>query len=154
MTDLDFEHPSTGQAISKNLLTIDENEESVVIEEEMKTLNRFILKKLPKNLQYAFLSENGNKPMIISSDLSKEMEAKLLEVLKRNVNAFAWSIEDIKGIIPSICMHKILMEEDYTPTFEHQKRLNPAMKEVVNKEVLKWLHARFIYAISDSPWVK
>ena len=27
------------------------------------------------------------------------------------------------------------------------------MKEVVRKEVLKWLNARFIYAISDSPWV-
>ena len=27
------------------------------------------------------------------------------------------------------------------------------MKDVVRKEVLKWLNARFIYAISDSPWV-
>ena len=27
------------------------------------------------------------------------------------------------------------------------------MKEVVRKEVLKWLNAGFIYAISDSPWV-
>ena len=27
------------------------------------------------------------------------------------------------------------------------------MKEIVRKEVLKWLNAGFIYAISDSPWV-
>ena len=27
------------------------------------------------------------------------------------------------------------------------------MKDVVRKEVLKWLNAGFIYAISDSPWV-
>ena len=27
------------------------------------------------------------------------------------------------------------------------------MKEVVRKEVLKWLNVGFIYAISDSPWV-
>ena len=27
------------------------------------------------------------------------------------------------------------------------------MKEVVRKEVFKWLNARFIYAISNSPWV-
>ena len=79
------------------------------------------------------------------------MEAKFLEVLKRNVNAFTWSIEDIKGISPSIWMHKILMEEDCTPIVEHQRRLNPAMKEVVKKKVLKWLHVGFIYAISDSP---
>ena len=100
-----------------------------------------------------FLGENGTKPVIISSDLSKEMEVELLEVLKRNVNAFTWSIEDIKAISPSICMHKILMEEDDTPTVEHQRRLNPAVKEVVKKEVLKWLNAEFIYAISYNPWV-
>ena len=27
------------------------------------------------------------------------------------------------------------------------------MKEVVRKEVLKWMNAGFIYAISNSPWV-
>ena len=69
------------------------------------------------------------------------MEVKLLGVLERNLKAFAWSIEDIKGIDPSICMHKILMEEDHAPSIEHQRRLNLAMKEVVKKEVLKWLQA-------------
>ena len=79
------------------------------------------------------------------------MEAKLLKVLKKNMDAFAWSIEDFKGISPSILMHKILMEEDYTPTIEHQRQLNPAIKEVMKKKkVLKWLHVGFIYDISDS----
>ena len=50
-------------------------------------------------------------------------------------------------------MHKILLEENAKPYVEHQRRLNPVMKEVVRKEVLKWLNAGFIYAISDSPWV-
>ena len=79
------------------------------------------------------------------------MEVKLLGVLERNSGAFVWSIEDVKGISPSICMHKILMEEDHAPSIEHQRRLNPAIKEVVKKEVLKWLLAGFIYAISDNP---
>ena len=57
--------------------------------------------------------------MIISSIFDANMEAKLLEVLKKNMNAFALSIEDIKGISPLICMHKIMMEEDYTPTIEY-----------------------------------
>ena len=70
-----------------------------------------------------------------------------------NSKAFAWNIEDIKGISPLICMHKILMEEGHTPSIEHQRRLNPKMKEVVKKEVLKWLQGRFIYVISKSVWV-
>ena len=50
-------------------------------------------------------------------------------------------------------MHKILLEENARTSVEHQRRLNLVMKEVVRKEVLKWLNAGFIYAISDSPWV-
>ena len=50
-------------------------------------------------------------------------------------------------------MHKILLEETSKPSVEHQRRLNPVMKEIVRKEVLKLLNAGFIYAISDSPWL-
>ena len=50
-------------------------------------------------------------------------------------------------------MHKILMEKNAKISIEHQRRLNPVIKEVVKKEVLKCLNAGFIYAISDSPWV-
>ena len=45
------------------------------------------------------------------------------------------------------------MEEPYKPSIEHQRRLNPAMKEVVRAEILKLLNAGIIYAISDRPWV-
>ena len=51
-------------------------------------------------------------------------------------------------------MDKILLEENSKISIEHQRRLNPIMKEVVRKEVLKWLNTSFIYAISDSPWVR
>ena len=50
-------------------------------------------------------------------------------------------------------MHKILLDDNAKSSIEHQRRLNLVMKEVVRKDVLKWLNAGFIYAISDSPWV-
>ena len=76
-----------------------------------------------------------------------------MEIRKKHKEAKAWSMEDLKGIDPSICMHKILMEENAKTSIEHQIRLNLVMKEVMRKEVLKWLKVGFIYAISDSPWV-
>ena len=60
---------------------------------------------------------------------------------------------DLKGINPSICMHKIMMEENAKNSIENQRRLNQVMKEVVRKKVLKWFNASFIYAVSDNPWV-
>ena len=50
-------------------------------------------------------------------------------------------------------MHKILMEYNAKTSIEHQRRLNPVMKKIVRKEVLKWLNVGFIYVILDSPWV-
>ena len=85
--------------------------------------------------------------------MTEAEEQKLLEILRKYKEAIAWSIEDLKGISPSIFMQKILLNENAKTCIEHQRRLNPVMKEVVRKEVLKWLNAGFIYAISDSSWV-
>ena len=85
--------------------------------------------------------------------LTEFIEHKLLEILMKYKEAIAWSIEDLKGISPSIFMHKILLNDNEKTSIEHQRRLNPLMKEFVRKEVLKWLNAGFIYAISNSSWV-
>ena len=74
----------------------------------------------------------------------------LLEILRKYKEAIAWSIEDLKSISPSICMHKIFLNDNAKTSIEHQRRLNLVMKEVIRKEVLKWLNASFIYAISYS----
>ena len=112
-----------------------------------------VLKQLPDHLRYAFLGNQSEFPVIISSTLSQAEEEKLIEVLWRHKGDLAWSISVRKGINLTICMQKILMEECYKPTIEHQRILNLAMKEVVRAEVLKLLNAGIIYAISDSSWV-
>ena len=48
---------------------------------------------------------------------------------------------------------KINLEEDAKPVRDHQRRLNPKMKEVVRKEILKLLEAGIIYPVADSQWV-
>jgi len=111
------------------------------------------LKQLPTHLRYAFLEGPSSLPVIVSSSLSRIEEEKLLRVLREHKKAIGWSISDIKGISPSLCMHKILMEDNFKPSVEHQRRLNPNMKEVVKVEVLKLLDAGIIYPISDSPWI-
>ncbi|XP_031120199.1 uncharacterized protein LOC116023344 [Ipomoea triloba] len=111
------------------------------------------LKPLPSSLKYAFLGPNNTYPVIIASNLSQEQENSLLEVLKKYKSAIGWTVEDIKGISPTVCMHRILLEEGATPVRQPQRRLNPNMKEVVRAEVLKLLDSGIIYPISDSKWV-
>ncbi|XP_062093814.1 uncharacterized protein LOC133799840 [Humulus lupulus] len=85
--------------------------------------------------------------------LNHEQEEKLLEVLRKFKKAIGWTIADIGGISPSLCMHKIVLEDSEKCYIEGQRRLNPIMKEVMKKEIIKWLDADIIYPISDSSWV-
>nr|GEV44850.1 reverse transcriptase domain-containing protein [Tanacetum cinerariifolium] len=86
----------------------------------------FELKELPPYLEYAFLEDNNKWPVIISKDLSVDEKTALI---------------------------KILLEEDYEPKVQSQRRVNPKTHDVIKKEVKKLLDAGLIYPISDSPWV-
>nr|GEU87587.1 hypothetical protein [Tanacetum cinerariifolium] len=44
------------------------------------------------------------------------------------------------------------MEDEFKPSVQPQRRVNPNIKEVVKKEFIKLLDARLIYPISNSPW--
>nr|GEX48058.1 hypothetical protein [Tanacetum cinerariifolium] len=68
--------------------------------------------------------------------------------------AIAWKLTDIRGIDPEFYSHKILLEDDYSPKVQSQKRVNPKIHDVIKKDVEKLLDAGLIYPISDSPWEK
>ncbi|RDX94340.1 hypothetical protein CR513_23289, partial [Mucuna pruriens] len=111
------------------------------------------LKPLPSHLKYAYLDKEQQLPVIIANNLHQEQEDKLLEVLRQHKKAIGWKLVDLPGINPSICMHKILMEEEIKPIRQQQRRLNPTLLDVVKKEVTKLLAVGIIYPISDSQWV-
>nr|GFA80794.1 reverse transcriptase domain-containing protein [Tanacetum cinerariifolium] len=82
------------------------------------------LKELPPHLEYAFLGDNEKWP----------------------------KLTDIRGIDPEFCSYKILLEEDFSPKVQSQRRVNLKIHDVIKKEVGKLLDAGLIYPISDSPW--
>ncbi|GJX91190.1 hypothetical protein Tco_0344516 [Tanacetum coccineum] len=111
--------------------------------EELKTIKSSIedppeleLKDLPSHLEYAFLEGNDKLPVIISKELKDEEKAALIKVLKSHKRAIAWKISNIKGIDPSFCTHKILMEVDFKPAVQHQRRVNSKIHEVIQKGTL------------------
>ncbi|GJU32246.1 reverse transcriptase domain-containing protein [Tanacetum coccineum] len=84
------------------------------------------LKDLSPHLEYEFLEDNNKLPVIIGKDLSNDEKTALI---------------------------KILIEEDYEPAVQHQRRVNPKIHDVIKKEVEKLLDAGLIFLISDSLWV-
>ncbi|GJV16129.1 reverse transcriptase domain-containing protein [Tanacetum coccineum] len=90
------------------------------------------LKELPEHLEYTFLQENNQLPVVISSALSTDEKTRLLEVLRNHKGAITWSIADIKGIDSSFCTHKILIEDEFKPCVQPQRRVSPV--QVVPKK--------------------
>ena len=74
-------------------------------------------------------------------------------MLREHSEAIGWTLADLKGLSPTLCSHTITLEKDAKPNRDPQRRLNPPMMEVVQKEILKWLDAGVIYPIADSEWV-
>nr|GEX37333.1 reverse transcriptase domain-containing protein [Tanacetum cinerariifolium] len=111
------------------------------------------LKDLPLHLEYAFLEGDNKLPVIIAKELGDEDKSTLIKVLKSHKRAIAWKLSYIQGINLEFYTHKILMEEDYKPAVQHQRRVNPKIYDVIKKEVEKLLDAGLIYLISYSPWV-
>nr|GEU45898.1 reverse transcriptase domain-containing protein [Tanacetum cinerariifolium] len=75
-----------------------------------------------------------------------------LKVHKDLKKGIAWKLTDIRGIDPEFCSHKFLLEDDYSPKVQRQRRVNPKIHDVIKKEVEKLLDAGLIYPIFDSPW--
>jgi hypothetical protein len=99
------------------------------------------------------LGPDKTYPVIVSDKLSLEENEKLLILLKKHRKVIGYSINDLKGLSPAFCTHRIPMEDQCKPIVDHQRRLTHAMREVVKKEVIKLLDARIIYPVLHSEWV-
>jgi len=98
------------------------------------------LKPLPSGLRYAFLGNNLESPIIVSDKLTQKQTLRLLVVLEKQHSTFVYSLQDHKGIIPTLCTHRIPIDPNIPPSREPKRRLHNATREVVKKELLKLLH--------------
>ncbi|XP_021741171.1 uncharacterized protein LOC110707467 [Chenopodium quinoa] len=103
-----------------------------------------------------FHSQEAKEFVMAIEESSKEEVEQQVEIeleSKEEKLEESYSIDDIKGIRPSLCMHRIHLEDDHSTSIEPQRRLNPNPQKVVNNEILKLREAGIIYAISDRKWV-
>jgi len=51
----------------------------------------------------------------INPSLSTSQEKELCNILRKHLDAFAWSYKEMKGVHPSVCTHHIYIKEDFKP---------------------------------------
>ncbi|KAI4315917.1 hypothetical protein L6164_023946 [Bauhinia variegata] len=71
------------------------------------------IKASTSSFEICFLREGDTYHVIISASLTPLDEEKLLRIFRQHKGAIEWTIEDIKGVNPTICTHKFLLEEGH-----------------------------------------
>ncbi|XP_062075604.1 uncharacterized protein LOC133779690 [Humulus lupulus] len=86
------------------------------LQPSVKSPPKLELKPLPEHLKYVYLGEKETLPVIITTKLTQVQEDLLIRVLQEYKTAIWWTIADIKGISPTMCMHHILLEGGSKPS--------------------------------------
>nr|GEU43784.1 DNA-directed DNA polymerase [Tanacetum cinerariifolium] len=93
---------------------------------------------------------------MINPSIDEPPELELKELPSHLEYAFLEGIDKLPIIISRELKDKeksALLKDDFKPTVQHQRRVNPKIHEVIKKEVIKLIDAGLIYPISNSPWV-
>ena len=90
----------------------DPSETSELLATEKPSRPPIELKPLPYGLRYAFLNSDVESPMIISDKLSEEETNKLIAVLEKHRSVLGYTLQDLKGISPALCTHRIPLDPE------------------------------------------
>ena len=96
-------------------------------------------------LETVILTEDETtKTMRIGMTLSLEMRTRLIQFLKKNLDVFAWSHEDMPGISPKVIQHKLNVNPERKPVQQRRRAFAPERDQAVTEEVTKLLTVGFI----------
>ena len=97
----------------------------------------------PAKVKEVNLSQEGETPRLffIADDLTEEEETSLIALLREYIDVFAWSLEELKGVDPSVVTHNIPMTPDATPVKQRRYPMNPKHAHAVKEEIDKLMRA-------------
>ncbi|GJT03440.1 DNA-directed DNA polymerase [Tanacetum coccineum] len=105
------------------------------------------------NVEAQELLANDTTDSFLLLGLEKSIDQSDLESCECEVVDDSDSWETNYGVSKLSYVISILMEDDYKPVIQPQRRLNPKVKDVLKNEIVKLLDPGLIYPIPDSSWV-
>ena len=73
--------------------------------------------------------------------------------MKKYIDVFTWSYEDLKEYDTSIIQHTIPIKPREKPFRQKLRRINPKMLPVIEKDIKKLFDAKIIMTLRFSRWV-
>ena len=78
---------------------------------------------------------DSTRTVLVVNLLSKEEKLELIELLKQNLDVFAWTHEDMVGVDSTDSVHRLNMKASAKPVKQKQRRFAPKRNKIINEEV-------------------
>ena len=89
----------------------------------------------------------------IGMTLSPEMRTRLVQFLKKNLDVFAWSHEDMPGLSTKVIQHKLNVDLEKKPIQQRRRVFAPERNQVITDKVNRLLTAGFIREVYYPDWL-
>ncbi|KAL0451466.1 UNVERIFIED_CONTAM: hypothetical protein Slati_1124700 [Sesamum latifolium] len=89
----------------------------------------------------------------IGSGMSKKVETLMIEFLKENVDMFAWSLSDFKGIDPEIIVHRLNVDPMVRPVKQKKRSFGAERNRIIEEEVRKLSEAGYVSEVQYTDWL-
>ena len=130
------------------MLAMDEQVQTMNIEEKR------IVTEPTEVLEDISLDENNpEKCTKVGADLEEKIKKDLVYFLKKNIDVFAWSHEDMPGIDPSVITHRLNVCPSSKLVQQKKMVFAPERDNAIKDEVQKLIVAKFIRKVYYPDWL-
>ena len=130
------------------MLAMDEQVQTMNIEEKR------IVAEPTEVLEDISLDENNPERCTrVGADLEEMIKKDLVHFLKKTIDVFAWSHEDMPGIDPSVITHRLNVCPSFKPVRQKKKVFAPKRDNAIKDEVQKLIMAKFIWEVYYPYWL-
>ena len=129
----------------------------LVIDKQVQTMNieaKRIVAEPTEALENISLDEdNPKKNTKVGADLEEKAKKDLIHFLRKNIDVFASSHEDIPGIDPSVVTHRLNIYPSSKPARQKNRVFAPERDNAIKEEVQKLTLAKFIREVYYPDWL-
>jgi hypothetical protein len=86
----------------------------------------------------------------LSKAIAAEQRGRCVNLIKKIVDVFAWSYEDLKTFGIDIIQHKIPLKVGSKPFIQNIRHINPMLMSIIEKELKRMLDAKIIVPLRYS----
>ncbi|XP_050276061.1 uncharacterized protein LOC126718038 [Quercus robur] len=121
------------------MLATDEQVQTMTIEEKRVVVEPIeVLEDVPLD------ERNPERCTRVGADLERGVKENLVQFLRKNVDVFAWSHEDMPGIDPNVITHRLNVCPSSKPIRQKKRVFAPERENAIKDEVQKLMAAKFI----------